>query len=100
MPVCIADDVPFEIPESWEWTCLGVISSYAETKKKIKAQDAPPDLCQLDLEDLEDIEKGGRILEYKTVCSEIFRMDMLGMWCVSLFYGMYISFRRVKRGKK
>lgn len=27
-------------------------------------------------------------------------MDMLGMWCVSLFYGMYFSFRRVKRGKK
>ena len=63
-PVCIADDVPFEIPESWEWTRLGFVSSYAETKKKIKAQDAPPDLWQLDLE---DIEKGGRILEHKTV---------------------------------
>ena len=63
-PVCIADEVPFEIPESWEWTRLGLISSYAETKKKIKAQDASPDLWQLDLE---DIEKGGRILEYKTV---------------------------------
>ena len=63
-PVCIADDVPFEIPDSWEWTRLGFVSSYAETKKKIKAQDAPPDLWQLDLE---DIEKGGRILEHKTV---------------------------------
>ncbi len=63
-PVCIADDVPFEIPDSWEWTRLGFVSSYAETKKKIKAQDAPPDFWQLDLE---DIEKGGRILEYKTV---------------------------------
>ena len=63
-PVCIADEVPFEIPDSWEWTRLGFISSYAETKKKIKAQDASPDLWQLDLE---DIEKGGRILEYKTV---------------------------------
>lgn len=63
-PVCIADEVPFEIPDSWEWTRLGFVSSYAETKKKIKAQDAPPDLWQLDLE---DIEKGGRILEHKTV---------------------------------
>ena len=62
--MCIADDVPFEIPDSWEWTRLGFVSSYAETKKKIKAQDAPPDFWQLDLE---DIEKGGRILEYKTV---------------------------------
>ena len=63
-PVCIADEVPFDIPDSWEWTRLGFVSSYAETKKKIKAQDAPPDLWQLDLE---DIEKGGRILEHKTV---------------------------------
>ncbi|WP_418970580.1 restriction endonuclease subunit S [Anaerostipes caccae] len=63
-PVCIVDEVPFDIPDSWEWTRLGFVSSYAETKKKIKAQDAPPDLWQLDLE---DIEKGGRILEHKTV---------------------------------
>jgi len=63
-PVCIAGEVPFDIPDSWEWTRLGFVSSYAETKKKIKAQDAPPDLWQLDLE---DIEKGGRILEHKTV---------------------------------
>ena len=63
-PVCIADEVPFEIPDSWEWTRLGFVSSYAETKKKIKAQDAPPDLWQLDLE---EIENGGRILEHKTV---------------------------------
>ena len=62
--MCIADEVPFDIPDSWEWTRLGFVSSYAETKKKIKAQDAPPDLWQLDLE---DIEKGGRILEQKTV---------------------------------
>ena len=62
--MCIVDEVPFDIPDSWEWTRLGFVSSYAETKKKIKAQDAPPDLWQLDLE---DIEKGGRILEHKTV---------------------------------
>ena len=24
-PVCIADEVPFEIPESWEWVRLGTI---------------------------------------------------------------------------
>ena len=34
-PVCIADEVPFEIPESWEWVRLGTISTYAETKKKM-----------------------------------------------------------------
>lgn len=34
------------------------------------------------------------------VCLEIFRMDSLEIWCISLFYVMYISFRREKRGKK
>ena len=25
-PVCIADEVPFEIPESWEWVTLKMIA--------------------------------------------------------------------------
>ena len=58
-PVCIADEVPFDIPESWEWTRLGAISTYADTKKKINAQSADPNTWGLDLE---DIEKGGRLL--------------------------------------
>ena len=63
-PVCIADEVPFDIPESWEWVRLGAISTYAETKKKINAQDADPNLWGLDLE---DIEKGGQLISQKTV---------------------------------
>ena len=63
-PVCIADEVPFDIPESWEWVRLGTISTYAETKKKVNAQDADPNLWGLDLE---DIEKGGQLISQKTV---------------------------------
>ena len=63
-PVCIADEVPFEIPESWEWVRFGMISTYSYTKKKINAQNADPKMWGLDLE---DIEKGGRILDQKTV---------------------------------
>ena len=63
-PVCIADEVPFEIPESWEWVRLGMISTYSYTKKKINAQNADPEMWELDLE---DIEKGGKLLEQKTV---------------------------------
>ena len=32
-PVCIADEVPFEIPESWEWVRLGSISSILGGKR-------------------------------------------------------------------
>ena len=60
----LADEVPFDIPDSWEWVRLGSISSYAETKQKVNATSADPSIWGLDLE---DIEKGGRLLEHKTV---------------------------------
>ena len=60
----LADEVPFAIPDSWEWVRLGNISSYAETKQKVNATSADSSIWGLDLE---DIEKGGRLLEYKTV---------------------------------
>ena len=60
----LADEVPFDIPDSWESVRLGNISSYAETKQKVNATSADPSIWGLDLE---DIEKGGRLLEYKTV---------------------------------
>ena len=61
---CIDEEVPFEIPKGWEWCRLGEISTYAQTKRKINASNADSQLWGLDLE---DIEKGGRLLNIKTV---------------------------------
>ena len=61
---CIDEEVPFEIPNGWEWCRLGEISTYAQTKRKINASNADTQLWGLDLE---DIEKGGRLLNIKTV---------------------------------
>lgn len=61
---CIADEVPFEIPDSWCWARLGYISTYEQVKKKINANAADRSLWQLDLE---DIEKGGRLINKRTV---------------------------------
>lgn len=58
------DEIPFEIPEGWRWCRLGEISTYALSKKKIKASEADPQMWGLDLE---DIEKGGHLLCVKTV---------------------------------
>jgi type I restriction enzyme S subunit len=61
---CIDEEIPFEIPKGWEWCRLGEISTYAQTKRKINASNADTQLWELDLE---DIEKGGRLLNIKTV---------------------------------
>ena len=61
---CIDEEVPFDIPHGWEWCRLGEISTYAQTKRKINASNADTQLWGLDLE---DIEKGGRLLNIKTV---------------------------------
>ena len=64
MERCIDDELPFEIPENWCWARLGSISSYAETKQKVNAANADSAIWELDLE---EIEKGGRLIVRKTV---------------------------------
>ena len=61
---CIDEEIPFEIPQGWEWCRLEEISTYAQTKRKINASKADSKLWGLDLE---DIEKGGRLLNIRTV---------------------------------
>ena len=61
---CIDEEIPFDVPQGWEWCRLGEISTYAQTKRKINASNADSQLWGLDLE---DIEKGGRLLNIKTV---------------------------------
>lgn len=58
------DEKPFEIPEGWMWVRLGEISTYANTKRKINAAQADSNIWGLDLE---DIEKGGKLLCIKSV---------------------------------
>ena len=43
----IFDEIPFEIPDSWERVRLGYIFTYAQTKKKVNAGYADKSLWQL-----------------------------------------------------
>ena len=60
----LADEVPFDIPR---FVGMGAARQYfilCRNKAKVNATSADPSIWGLDLE---DIEKGGRLLEYKTV---------------------------------
>ena len=61
---CIDDEIPFELPNGWEWCRLGEISTYAQKKRKINALNADSQMWGLDLE---DIERGGHLLRTRTI---------------------------------
>ena len=71
---CIKDEIPFEIPESWAWCRLGMVSTYADSKKKIKSEDIDSNSWVLDLE---DIEKGGELRERKIAKEKIIIGDRM-----------------------
>ena len=61
--VCIDDEIPFEIPESWEWCRLGSLIDFSKSTS-VNSKDIPAHAWILDLE---DIEKGtGKVLRKKT----------------------------------
>ena len=35
-PVCIEDEIPFDIPDGWEWTRLGTVATYVQRGKSPK----------------------------------------------------------------
>ena len=57
-PTCIDDDIPFDIPESWEWCRLEDFCLYGEAPS-IKVNECTPETWVLDLEDI--VAHAGRI---------------------------------------
>ena len=60
--VCIDDEIPFEIPESWEWCRLGNLVDFSKSNS-VKADKIEASAWLLDLEDIE--KDTGKLLEKK-----------------------------------
>jgi type I restriction enzyme S subunit len=54
LPEIKVDEIPYELPEGWEWVRLGQISQYNQ-RKKISSGEISADMWLLDLEDIEKI---------------------------------------------
>ena len=70
--VCIEDEVPFEIPNSWVWVRLGAIVDFS------KSQTISSSMLDMDswILDLEDIEKdSGRLLQKKRMKDLLSKSD-------------------------
>lgn len=52
LPAITDDEKPFEIPQSWKWVRLGEVSTYAQTKEKVRVNETCKDVWSLDLEDI------------------------------------------------
>ena len=60
--VCIDEEIPFEIPATWEWSRLGSLVDFSKSKS-VKANNIDSDAWLLDLEDIE--KDSGKILHKK-----------------------------------
>ena len=63
---CIDDEIPFEIPESWEWVRLGILVDFSKSTS-VKADKISGDSWLLDLEDIE--KDTGKVLVKKRMHS-------------------------------
>ena len=61
-PICIEDEIPFEIPDSWEWARLGSLCDFGKCQN-VEYEDVAEGVWNLDLEDIE--KDSGAILRKK-----------------------------------
>ncbi|WP_289422168.1 restriction endonuclease subunit S [Thomasclavelia cocleata] len=81
---CIQDEIPFDIPDSWEWVRLGEISNFGECIS-VSANEIENDLWVLDLEDIE--KNTGKILQKKTKLSNPFSSTKHLFFANQVLYG-------------
>ena len=61
-PVCIEDEIPFDIPDSWEWARLGTLCNFGKCQN-VEYKSVAEGVWNLDLEDIE--KDSGGILRKK-----------------------------------
>ena len=80
---CIDEEIPFEIPNGWEWCRLGNIVDFS-TNLSVKSNVIPPDAWLLDLEDIE--KETGKILQKKRYIDVISKSDKHKFFSNNILY--------------
>lgn len=78
------DEIPFDIPKGWQWDRLGNISTYNQTKEKVKAVDLDGSTWVLDLENIE--KNTGKIINYITAKDKNVRGEKVIFYKGQLLY--------------
>lgn len=78
------NEIPFDIPKGWAWERLGNISTYNQTKEKVKAVDLDSSTWVLDLENIE--KNTGKIINYITAKDKNVRGEKVIFYKGQLLY--------------
>lgn len=84
LPKITAEEIPFEIPESWKWVRLGEITTYSQKKEKITPKDISPEVWLLDLEDIE--KDTGRVINFCKAKDRVVRGDKVKFYKGQILY--------------
>ena len=80
---CIDEEIPFEIPNGWEWCRLGSIVDFS-TNLSVRSNIIPPDAWLLDLEDIE--KETGKVLQKKRYVDVISKSDKHKFFTNNILY--------------
>ena len=84
LPPISADEIPFDIPETWKWVRLGDVTTYSQPKEKVPVNKTHNSLWTLDLEDIE--KESGKIIRFVNAHDRIIKGEKVVFHAGNILY--------------